>query len=285
MGRRMLAVGGVMALASLFAFAGSAAAQEETSLALTVNTVSSLATEPVSVTVTGATFDTAALYLYYELGATDCAITQGAQFIRPAAHTFDIFYPTAGPFTIESTLTPSQAGTYRLCAFLYRVSDNSDAHAPRSLATTTIVVGIKPGTDKDGDGTPDQADRCQTVAAATENGCPVFVAPTVSISKQRAGKGAYTFTVTCNQACDTTFTATIGGIKLQPGSASITSPAAKQMTIRLTKVNLKKLKKLLKKRSPITGTISVSALDSVSAGSTADVPPPLVVTRNLTITR
>jgi hypothetical protein len=82
-----------------------------------------------------------------------------------------------------------------------------------------------------------------------------------------------------------TYTATVGGIKLQPGSSSTTDAKAKRLTIRLTKANLKKLKKLLKKRASITGTLTVSALDVPAGSTTEEPPPPLVTKRSFTITR
>ncbi len=282
--RRSLGVVVVVALASIFGAAGTAFAQE-TSLTMNVETASPLANELVTVTTSGTTIQTSPLYLYYELDGANCATSQGEQFLRPAAHTFDILYPSSGKFDYTSTFKPVQGGTYRICAYLYLDTDNPGSQAPRTLVTTTIAVAIKPGTDLDGDRIPDAVDSCKTIASPEESGCPKFVAPTVSVAKQKAGKGAFAFTVTCNQACDMTYTATVGGIKLQPGSSATTDAKAKRLTIRLTKVNLKKLQKLLLKRSSITGTLIVKALDTPSGSTTGDVPPSLVTKRSFTITR
>ena len=282
--RRGLGVVVVVALASVFGVAGTAFAQE-TSLTMNVATASPLANELVTVTTSGTTIQTSPLYLYYELDGANCAAAQGEQFLRPNAHTFDILYPSSGKFDYTSTFKPVQGGTYRICAYLYLDTDNPGSQPPRTLVTTTISVAIKPGTDQDGDKIPDSVDSCKAIASTRESGCPVFVAPTVSVAKQKAGKGAYVFTVTCNQACDMTYRATVGAIKLQPGSSSTTDAKTKRLTIRLTKANLKKLKKLLKKRSSITGTLSVSALDTPSAGGTGEVPPSLVTKRSFTIRR
>jgi len=283
--RRGLGVIVVVALASVFGMAGTALAQE-TSLTMNVETAAPLANELVTVTTAGSTIQTSPLYLYYELNGAGCATSQGEQFNRKNAHTFDILYPSSGSFNYTSTFKPVQAGTYRICAYLYLDTDNPGSQAPRTLVTTTIEVAIKPGTDLDGDKIPDSVDSCKSIPSTEESGCPIFVAPTVSVAKQKAGKGAYTFSVTCNQPCDITYTAKVGGIKLQPGSASTVDAKAKRLTIRLTKVNLAKLKKLLQKRSSISATLTVSALDTPSGSSTGgDPPPPLVTKRNFTITR
>jgi hypothetical protein len=273
-----------VALASVFGLAGTAFAQE-TTLTMNVETPSPLANELVTVTTAGTTIQTSPLYLYYELDGANCALSQGEQFLRPNAHTFDILYPSSGKFNYTSSFKPVQGGNYRICAYLYLDTDNPGSQAPRTLVTTTIDVAIKPGTDQDGDKIPDAVDSCKAIASTEESGCPKFVAPTVSVAKQKAAKGAYAFTVTCNQACDMTYTATVGGIKLQPGSSSTTDAKAKRLTIRLTKANLKKLKKLLKKRASITGTLTVSALDLPAGSTTEEPPPPLVTKRSFTITR
>lgn len=284
MKRRGLGVVTVLALAAVLGMAGTAVAQE-TSLTMTVDTASPLANENVTVKTSGSTIQTSPMYLYYELNGANCATTQGEQFNRKNAHTFDILYPSSGTFNYTSTFKPVQGGTYRICAYLYLDTDNPGSQPPRTLVTTTIDVAVKPGTDLDGDKIPDSVDSCKAIPSTEESGCPVFVAPTVAVAKQKAGKGAYTFTVTCNQPCDITYTAKVGSVKLQPGSSSTTDAKAKRLTIRLTKVNLAKVKKLLKKRSSVTCTLTVSALDTPTAGGTGEVPPALVTKRSFAITR
>ena len=284
MGTRRLSVVAILVVAWSVGIVGTAAGQA-TTISLTLVPDAPVVAKAATITTAGTTSDPAQIFVYDEVGGAGCLATQGEQQVRPTSTLVDIFYPSVGTYSYDSSYTFKAGGAHRLCAYLYLDRDNPASQTPRSLATSTLTVTIPAGADKDFDSIPDALDDCPAIAAKTESGCPAFIAPVVSVSKQRAAKGAYKFSVTCNQACTVTFTGTIAGIRLQPGSGTTTSAKAKRFTIRLTKVNLAKLKKLLRKRSSITGSITVSALDTPSASTTGDVPPSLVTRRNLTIRR
>ncbi len=285
MAQRVLGVVVFWALASSV-FAGPASAQA-TSLKVRVTSARPLANELVTVTTSGTTIQISPLYLYYERNAAKCAGRSTEEALRPNAHTFDILFPGAGSFSYTSTFKPLKGGPYRICAYLYLNTDNPGSRAPRSRAATSVVVAVAPGTDTDGDATPDAVDSCPTVPSQLESGCPVFVKPIVKAVRQRVGKGAYRFTVTCNQSCDVTYAAVVAGIKLQPGSASLTGASPRRLTIRLSKVNVRKLRKKLRtRRSSVTCFIRLRALDTPSTGSSSgDAPAPLVTTRSFKIIR
>lgn len=284
MGGSRLTVVAILVLVWTLGVVGTAAGQTG-EISVSMVPPAPVVAKAVTITTAGTTSDPAQIFVYDEGSGTGCGATQGEQQTRPTSTLVDIFYPSVGSYSFDSQYTFKAGGAHRLCAYHYLDRDNPGSQTPRALATITLTVAIPAGADKDGDLIPDALDKCPAIAAQTESGCPAFVAPVVSVFKQSVGKGRYRFSVVCNQPCSITFTGVIGGIKLQPGAGTTTSAAAKRFTIRLTKVNVAKLKKLLRKRSSITGTITVAALDTPSASTTGDVPPSLVAKHNLTITR
>lgn len=284
--RRILAIAGsVAAVAALGISSAAGGADDIVTIAITATPTAGIVDEPVTVHGVGTTFDAGAYYVLDEIGGTDCAPTQALEFSRPKAHVVDVVYPAAGDIDITSQFTPDVAGTHHLCAYMYLAHDSTSARPPRAVSAVDVKVTTKPGTDADGDGRTIKSDRCPSIAADTENGCPVMASPQFSVSGQKLKKGAFKFTVKCNQPCDLSYSGKVGGVKLNEGSGQTTSAAAKTFTIRLTKVNVAKVRKLLAKRSSVSATLTLSAVSTVDAASTDDTPVPFVQRRSFRVTR
>lgn len=256
--RRRLPIVVVLALAATLGFAAAAPAVEEATLALSVKPGPLVVNSVVTVTSSGTTSDTSPMWVYYELNSTTCAATQVDEVARSTVELIDILYPGAGTFSFDSTFTPKGPGTYHMCAYLYFSRDNQ-TQPPRVLSTLDIPVTGPPVKDTDADGKPDATDKCPADAdKITDSGCPEPAAPKVTAATQKVGKGAFKITVTCNQKAQLSATGTVGGITLK-SAAGTGSSAAKTLTMRMTKANLAKLKKLLKKKKSATATVTVSA--------------------------
>jgi hypothetical protein len=255
--RRRLPIVVVLALAATLGLAAAAPAVEEATLSLASAPAAPVVNAVITVTTSGTTSDTSPMWIYYELNATTCAVTQSDEIVRPNVELIDIIYPGAGAFSYNSTFTPKAPGTYHMCAYLYFSRDNQ-TQPPRTLATLDIPVTGPPVKDADADGKPDATDKCPADAdKITDSGCPEPAAPKVTAAVQKVGKGKFKITVTCNQKAQLTATGTVGGIDLK-SAAGTGSSAAKTLTMTMTKANLAKLKKLLKKKSA-TATVTVSA--------------------------
>ena len=248
----------VLALAGISGTTGQASAVEPAALSLASSPAAPVVNSVVTVASSGTTSDTSPMWIYYEVGATTCAATQVDEVARSSVELIDIFYPGAGTFAYNSTFTPKAPGTYHMCAYVYFSRDNQ-TQPPRMLATLDILVTGPPVKDTDADGKPDATDKCPAEAdKTTDSGCPAPAAPTVTGATQKVGKGKFKITVMCNQKAELAATGTVGGIPLK-SAAGTGGTAAKTLTMTLTKANLAKLKKLLKKKKSATATVSVSA--------------------------
>lgn len=127
----------------------------------------------VTVTTAGSTEQSSAVWTYYERGGVNCAATQGDHSARVNTRNIDLRFPDAGSFTFNGQFQPFEAGSYRLCAYLYYLGDNEDTDVPRAVASAVVEIAPPPPPpDRDGDGKPDAADTCPDVAAGTSDGCP-----------------------------------------------------------------------------------------------------------------
>ena len=216
---RALVAGAVVVAVLAGPVAGARAAD---SLALTPPanpTVDSTATVAASGTASASSVVAA----FAEAGAGDCAANWQAQSSRPGAIAIGSEGVggdpvAAGAITLNLPWTPSAAGTYLICGYLY-----GDTQVPSEmpLATSTPVSSTVKVADSDGDGVPDNVDACVNVAGTQADGCPpasitpvlpgtpsvpalpsVPAAPTVSdptgVMKLKSSKGR---TKPCGSAC------------------------------------------------------------------------------------
>lgn len=132
--------------------------------------------------------------------------------------------------------------------------DASDACPDQPAATANGCPA-----DADGDGRPDASDRCPSIAATTPSGCPPPAPPALTVrGKQAVGRGKIKLKIKCNQPCQLAIAGTVGAFRLRPVRGQ-GSPVPTTLTVTVSAADLKKLRKLLKKRRFVKATIKITA--------------------------
>jgi len=177
--RKMLIVGAL----ALMALAGPvAAAHAADSLTLTP-AASTFANQANNVAVSGTASGSGFVVAYAEAFASSCApdanqesmgdvvlIGSGADAVA------------AGQIALNLTWSPILAVSHAVCGYLYAAGADPSVDAPQVKSADTTIVVKPANTDSDGDGVPNDVDKCPDVAGTGADGCPPVVTPVTPVT-------------------------------------------------------------------------------------------------------
>jgi len=269
-------------------FLGAPGARAVDTVTLSISPPAPRVNDVVIVTATGTAESDGTLASYYAENDADCARTQEDQAVRPGIFGLPLRSTSGGAFFFENPFQPHKAATYRVCAYLYYAGDNAGARPPRAFASATIPVALplppdrdadgrpdaedacpdqpagtptgcpQPAQDADVDGVPDARDRCPNLSAMTPTGCPAPLPPIVSIKRLRVRDAPFRLRAQCNQPCELSLRGRLGGLALAgPRMRSGLAPAV--MTASLSRGDLERARRLLRRRPHLDGTVTVTA--------------------------
>jgi hypothetical protein len=155
--------------------------------------------QALSTTVTGTTEASRTLYVLRHTGTSACGATASTEYAGPGAYlgTFGGDSVPAGSFSKTFSFTPTDAGTYRICAYVGRTT----SAAPLAAQTDTVAVRLPTASINalafSADPAEDQA-LSTTVTGTTEASRTLYVlrhtgtsACGTTASAEYAGPGAY----------------------------------------------------------------------------------------------